>query len=78
VQEDRQACGDRVDDDLSPLSVQVLIGTPDIVTERLRILQEEIGIDCILAELNCGGLIPHERVMTALRLICEAVMPRFH
>jgi hypothetical protein len=36
----------------------VLIGTPDIVTERLRILQEEIGIDCILAELNCGGLIP--------------------
>lgn len=60
------------------LTGQVVIGTPDIVTERLRMLQQEIGIDGILAELNCGGLIPHERVMTALRLLCEEVMPRFH
>ena len=60
------------------LTGQVLIGTPDVVTERLRMLQEEIGIDGILAELNCGGLIPHERVMTALRLLCKEVMPRFH
>ena len=60
------------------LTGQVLIGTPDIVTERLRMLQQEIGIDGILAELNCGGLIPHERVMSALRLLCEEVMPRFH
>jgi len=60
------------------LTGQVLIGTPDIVTERLRMLQVKIGIDGILAELNCGGLIPHERVMTALRLLCEEVMPRFH
>jgi alkanesulfonate monooxygenase SsuD/methylene tetrahydromethanopterin reductase-like flavin-dependent oxidoreductase (luciferase family) len=60
------------------LTGQVLIGTPEMVTERLRMLQQEIGIDGILAELNCGGLIPHERVMTALRLLCEEVMPRFH
>ncbi len=60
------------------LTGQVLIGTPEIVTERLRMLQQEIGIDGILAELNCGGLIPHERVMAALRLLCEEVMPRFH
>jgi alkanesulfonate monooxygenase SsuD/methylene tetrahydromethanopterin reductase-like flavin-dependent oxidoreductase (luciferase family) len=60
------------------LTGQVLIGTPDIVTDRLRMLQDEIGIDGILAELNCGGLIPHEQVMTALRLLCEEVMPRFH
>jgi alkanesulfonate monooxygenase SsuD/methylene tetrahydromethanopterin reductase-like flavin-dependent oxidoreductase (luciferase family) len=60
------------------LTGQVLIGTPDIVIERLRMLQQEIGIDGILAELNCGGLIPHERVMTALQLLCEEVMPRFH
>jgi len=60
------------------LTGQVLVGTPDIVTERLRMLQEEIGIDGILAEINCGGLVPHDRVMTALRLLCEEVMPRFH
>jgi hypothetical protein len=56
----------------------VLVGTPDIVTQRLRSLQDGLGIDGILAELNCGGLIPHEQVMTALRLLCEEVMPRFH
>ena len=60
------------------LGGQVLVGAPDTITERLRMLQEEIGIDGILAELNCGGLIPHERVMSALRLLCEEVMPRFH
>jgi alkanesulfonate monooxygenase SsuD/methylene tetrahydromethanopterin reductase-like flavin-dependent oxidoreductase (luciferase family) len=60
------------------LSGQVLVGSPDTVSERLRGLQEELGIDGILAELNCGGLIPHQQVMTALRLLCEEVMPRFH
>jgi alkanesulfonate monooxygenase SsuD/methylene tetrahydromethanopterin reductase-like flavin-dependent oxidoreductase (luciferase family) len=60
------------------LQGQVLIGTPQMVGERLRALQDELGIDGILAELNCGGLIPHAQVMTALRLLCEEVMPRFH
>jgi alkanesulfonate monooxygenase SsuD/methylene tetrahydromethanopterin reductase-like flavin-dependent oxidoreductase (luciferase family) len=60
------------------LQGQVLIGTPQSVGERLRALQDELGIDGILAELNCGGLIPHPQVMTALRLLCEEVMPRFH
>jgi alkanesulfonate monooxygenase SsuD/methylene tetrahydromethanopterin reductase-like flavin-dependent oxidoreductase (luciferase family) len=60
------------------LTGQVLVGTPDEVTERLRALQEELGIDGILAELNCGGLVPHRQVMTALELLCQEVMPRFH
>ena len=60
------------------LGGQVLVGAPDTIAERLRMLQEEIGIDGILAEINCGGLIPHEQVMTALRLLCEEVKPRFH
>ena len=60
------------------LNGQVLVGTPDKVTQRLRELQDELGIDGILAEINCGGLVPHDRVMTALRLLCEEVRPRFH
>jgi len=60
------------------LTGQVLVGTPDSLTERLHALQDELGIDGILAELNCGGLIAHRQVMTALRLLCEDVMPRFH
>jgi hypothetical protein len=59
------------------LQGQVLVGTPDAVSERLAVLQRELGIDGIPAELSCGGMIPHECVMTALRLLCEEVMPRF-
>jgi alkanesulfonate monooxygenase SsuD/methylene tetrahydromethanopterin reductase-like flavin-dependent oxidoreductase (luciferase family) len=54
----------------------VIVGTPDSVAARLKTLQSEIGFDGILAELNCGGLIPHERVLNALRLLCQEVKPR--
>jgi alkanesulfonate monooxygenase SsuD/methylene tetrahydromethanopterin reductase-like flavin-dependent oxidoreductase (luciferase family) len=54
-----------------------LVGTPDGVSAQLRALQDELGLDGIIAELNCGGLIPHPRVLNALRLLCGEVMPRF-
>jgi alkanesulfonate monooxygenase SsuD/methylene tetrahydromethanopterin reductase-like flavin-dependent oxidoreductase (luciferase family) len=54
-----------------------LVGTPAAVTEKLLALQQEIGLSGILAELNCGGLIPHEQVLTAMQLLCEQVKPRF-
>jgi alkanesulfonate monooxygenase SsuD/methylene tetrahydromethanopterin reductase-like flavin-dependent oxidoreductase (luciferase family) len=60
------------------LATQVLCGTPDSFIARLRQVQEEIGLDGILAELNCGGQIPHAGVMRALQLLCEEVKPRFH
>ena len=55
----------------------VIVGSPETVAARLRDLRERIGFDGILAELNCGGLIPHDRVMNALRLLCQEVKPRF-
>ena len=58
------------------LQGQVLIGTPASVIGRLRDLQDELGLDGILAELNPGGLIPHAKVMSAMRLLCSEVMPR--
>jgi alkanesulfonate monooxygenase SsuD/methylene tetrahydromethanopterin reductase-like flavin-dependent oxidoreductase (luciferase family) len=54
-----------------------LVGSPTAITEKLRALQAEIGLSGILAELNCGGLIPRDRVLTAMRLLCESVKPRF-
>jgi alkanesulfonate monooxygenase SsuD/methylene tetrahydromethanopterin reductase-like flavin-dependent oxidoreductase (luciferase family) len=59
------------------LDGQVLIGTPHAVSERLAFLRDELGIDGILAELNCGGLIPHTQVLNAMRLLCEEIMPHF-
>jgi alkanesulfonate monooxygenase SsuD/methylene tetrahydromethanopterin reductase-like flavin-dependent oxidoreductase (luciferase family) len=59
------------------LRERMIVGTPGRVVDKLTGLQEELGLDGILAELNPGSLIPHERVMGALRLLCEEVMPRF-
>jgi alkanesulfonate monooxygenase SsuD/methylene tetrahydromethanopterin reductase-like flavin-dependent oxidoreductase (luciferase family) len=60
------------------LATQLLVDDPDGFTARLREVQEEIGLDGILAELNCGGKIPQGRVVNALRLLCQEVKPRFH
>jgi alkanesulfonate monooxygenase SsuD/methylene tetrahydromethanopterin reductase-like flavin-dependent oxidoreductase (luciferase family) len=60
------------------LATQLLVDDPDGFAARLREVQEEIGLDGILAELNCGGKIPQERVVNALRLLCQEVKPRFH
>ena len=43
-----------------------MVGTPGQRRQRLHQLRDEIGFDGILAELNCGGLIPHDRVLNAL------------
>ena len=59
------------------LRERMIVGTPGRVVDRLQELREVLGLDGILAELNPGSLIPHERVMTALRLLCQEVMPRF-
>ena len=59
------------------LRERMIVGTPARVVERLRELKQVLGLDGILAELNPGSLIPHERVMTALRLLCTEVMPAF-
>jgi hypothetical protein len=48
-----------------------------MVRERLHALQQELGLCGLLAELNCGGRIAHRQVLTALRLLCERVMPAF-
>ena len=56
----------------------VLIGSPGSVAARLEELCQELGLDGVLMELNCGGKIPHAKVMTALRLLCQEVKPRLH
>ena len=59
------------------LRERMIVGTPAKVVARLKQLEAELGLDGILAELNPGSRIPHARVMTALRLLCEEVIPAF-
>ena len=57
---------------------RAILGTPEMVADRLAELREQLALSGILAELNCGGLVPHERVMRSLQLLCEKVQPRVH
>lgn len=56
---------------------KVIVGGPERVADRLRELQDELGIDGILAELNFGSLMAAEPMMRSLQLMCDKVMPRF-
>jgi len=55
----------------------VVIGTPADVTEQLTALQRDLGLDGIMLETNCGGLVQHDHEKEALRLLCQEVMPEF-
>jgi alkanesulfonate monooxygenase SsuD/methylene tetrahydromethanopterin reductase-like flavin-dependent oxidoreductase (luciferase family) len=54
-----------------------IVGTPEMVVDRLHELREAAGIDGVSAEINPGSMLTHDQVMASLRLWCERVMPRF-
>jgi alkanesulfonate monooxygenase SsuD/methylene tetrahydromethanopterin reductase-like flavin-dependent oxidoreductase (luciferase family) len=54
-----------------------IVGTPDMVAERIAELRESCGLAGISAEINPGSLLSHEEVLESLRLYCQEVMPRF-
>lgn len=51
-------------------------GTPEAVTDRLLEIREKLGYSSLSVWMNTGGRLPHERVMTSMRLFAERVMPR--
>ena len=56
---------------------KVIVGTPEVVVERLRGIADHLGLDGVLAEINCGGGVPREGVIRSLELMCKEVMPAF-
>jgi alkanesulfonate monooxygenase SsuD/methylene tetrahydromethanopterin reductase-like flavin-dependent oxidoreductase (luciferase family) len=60
------------------LREKIIVGTPNTVADRLHELREELGLNGILAEMNCGSRIPHPLVMRSLELLCRDVIPAFH
>jgi alkanesulfonate monooxygenase SsuD/methylene tetrahydromethanopterin reductase-like flavin-dependent oxidoreductase (luciferase family) len=59
------------------LHTKVAFGTAAGLIERLSQLQEELGLDGIVAELNSGGQIPPERVKRSLHILTHEVIPAF-
>jgi len=59
------------------LHTKVAFGTAAGLVDRLSQLQEELGLDGVVAELDAGGLIPAERVKRSLHILTHDVMPVF-
>jgi alkanesulfonate monooxygenase SsuD/methylene tetrahydromethanopterin reductase-like flavin-dependent oxidoreductase (luciferase family) len=59
------------------LSTKVAFGTPEQLVDRFTQLREELGLDGVVAELNAGGLIPHDIVLRNINLLTDKVMPAF-
>jgi alkanesulfonate monooxygenase SsuD/methylene tetrahydromethanopterin reductase-like flavin-dependent oxidoreductase (luciferase family) len=59
------------------LREKVIVGTPDAVVERLAELTRVLGLNGVLAELNCGGRLATDKVMRSLQLMSEHVAPHF-
>ena len=55
----------------------VLLGTPDMVTEQLKALEKELGLDGIQFEFNGGGKVEPAHEKESLRLLCQEVKPAF-
>jgi alkanesulfonate monooxygenase SsuD/methylene tetrahydromethanopterin reductase-like flavin-dependent oxidoreductase (luciferase family) len=54
-----------------------IVGTPEMVTERLMELRDTAHLAGVSAEINPGSLLSHEQVMESLRLYIQEVMPNF-
>jgi alkanesulfonate monooxygenase SsuD/methylene tetrahydromethanopterin reductase-like flavin-dependent oxidoreductase (luciferase family) len=53
----------------------VVFGTPRDVVERLRTVQQALGLSGFIIEPNVGGGIAPERVARSLHLFANAVAP---
>ena len=80
VGDDRQAQAERLHklDYDNVLKNMVVYGTPEAVADRLHQLQEELGINQLVYEVNMGSRMPLELQMNAVRLIHEKVVPHFN
>ena len=58
------------------LHERVVFGTPWHVAERLRTLQQTLGLAGIIIEPNVGGDIPLDRVARSMHLLAREVVPQ--
>jgi alkanesulfonate monooxygenase SsuD/methylene tetrahydromethanopterin reductase-like flavin-dependent oxidoreductase (luciferase family) len=54
-----------------------IVGTPQMVAERLGELRAAADLDGVSAEINPGSMLTHDQVMASLRLWCREILPQF-
>jgi alkanesulfonate monooxygenase SsuD/methylene tetrahydromethanopterin reductase-like flavin-dependent oxidoreductase (luciferase family) len=52
-------------------------GTPEAVADRLAEYREMLGITGVSLDVNPGGQIRYDRVVSSIRLLTEQVIPKF-
>ena len=52
-------------------------GTPEAVADRLTEYREMLGITGVSLDVDPGGQIPYDRVVSSIRLLTEQVIPKF-
>lgn len=79
ISDDRLAQAERLKglDYDAMLKNMVIYGSPEMVTERLMQLQEELGINQFVYEVNFGCRVPLEHQIKSVRLLNERVAPNF-
>ena len=79
VADDRVAQAERLGtlDYDAVLKTMVVYGTPESVTDQLRQLQEDLGINQLVYEVNFGSQMPLQLQIKAMRLLNERVVPQF-
>ena len=60
------------------LANTVVYGTPESVLERLQELQEELGINQVIYEVNFGCNVPLEHQIKSVQLLNEKVVPKLN
>jgi alkanesulfonate monooxygenase SsuD/methylene tetrahydromethanopterin reductase-like flavin-dependent oxidoreductase (luciferase family) len=56
---------------------KVVVGTPEMVIDRIHELKERLKLTSLVAEFNAGEEIPESDIERSMRLLCDKVMPAF-
>lgn len=59
------------------LETKVAFDSAEGLVDRLKQLEEELGLDSVVAELNAGGLLSADLMKQSLRRLTHDVMPAF-
>ena len=52
-------------------------GTSEYVVDRIKEFDDRLNLSGVLAEMNVGGMVPHDRVLNSIRLFGERVVAKF-
>ncbi|MCH7735623.1 MAG: LLM class flavin-dependent oxidoreductase [Chloroflexi bacterium] len=56
---------------------KVIVGTPEMVVDRIHEMKEQLHLTELVAEFNAGELITEDEIARSMRLMCEKVIPEF-